>query len=144
MSATRLLRTLIGCGVSFATAAAPLVGTVVFFRGADPFDSMIMYVVWWAILGLLMGWLATRDPAHTWRWVARVELGFLSGVAFAIAVAVLAGEPMNLWPLTLLWSFIVSTPVVILSGLLGRQHRTVPEQARLSVSQSDARRRGRS
>ena len=119
--ATSLTRGIAGWGGGFVTAATPLVGTMVAVPQADPFDSLVTYVVWWGALGFLVRQLARRDPAHAWRWAVGGEFGFLCGVVFAMAVGLRIGEAMNLWPLTLLWSFLVSTPAVIVGGLLGRK-----------------------
>ena len=118
---TSLTRGIVGWGGGFATAAIPLVGTTVAFPQADPFDSIVTYVLWWGALGLVVGRLARSDPAHAWRWAAGGEFGFLCGVAFAMAIGLRLGETMNLWPLTLLWSFLVSTPAVVVGSLLGRK-----------------------
>ena len=122
LTVTSLTRgVVVACCGGFATAAIPLVASAVALPHDDPFDRIVTYLFWWGALGLLVGRLARRDPAYTWRWAAGGELGFLCGVVFAVAVGLRLGEPMNLWPLTLLWSFLVSTPAVIVGGLLGRR-----------------------
>jgi len=121
LTTASLSRALVGWVGGFATAAIPLVGTTVALPQADPFDSIFTYVLWWGALGLLVGRLSRSDPAHAWRWAAGGEFGFLCGVVFAIVIGLRVGETMNLWPLTLLWSFLVSTPAVIVGGLVGRK-----------------------
>ena len=119
--AASVTRGIVGWSGAFAIAAIPLVGMMVAVPQADPLDSIVTYVFWWGVLGLLIERLARSDPTHAWQWAACGEFGFLCGVICAMAIGLRLGEPMNLWPLTLLWSLLVSTPPVILGCLFGRK-----------------------
>lgn len=114
----------LGLLLGLASGGLPLLAAQIKGPQVDPFDSGISYLVWGGGAFLGASVLAYVLPGRRVLSALSVLSGFLAAMVLEIIIDYHMGRVShNLWPLTLTFAVLMSTPPVLIGAYVGSRLR---------------------